>query len=79
MDRLRMHTEGNTTMGFVSGVVGGLGSFLLDIKIGMMDDMLIAIITACLCGAAGVAGKEAYHFLKIKLQKKWRVRNSKKD
>lgn len=79
METHRMHTEGNTTMGFISGVVGGFGSFLLDIKIGVMDDMLVAIITACLCGAAGVAGKEAYHFLKLKLQKRWRVKNSKKD
>lgn len=70
METIKMHDSSNTVMGFVSGIVGGIGSFILEIKIGLMNDMLVAIITALLCGAAGVAGKEAYQFLKLRIKKK---------
>lgn len=62
--------NGNTAVGFVSGILGGTGSFLLDIKVSFLSDMTIAIITALLCGAAGVAGKEAYLFIKRKIKQK---------
>lgn len=60
----------NSFIGFISGLFGGVGSFLLDIKIGFLSDFAIAIITATFCGAAGVAGKEAYLFVKRKFSKK---------
>ncbi len=65
--------QGNTLVGFISGVFGGIGSFMLDIQIGFMSDMMIAILTACLCGAAGVAGKEAYQFVKRKVFKRKKI------
>ncbi len=66
-----MHTyNGNNFLGFISGILGGVGSYLLNIKIGVLDDMMIAILTALLCGAAGVAGKEAYQAFKKKIKKR---------
>ncbi|MBS0647385.1 MAG: hypothetical protein JSR97_12470 [Verrucomicrobia bacterium] len=75
METYKMQS-GNTAMGFISGIIGGIGSFLLDIKIGLMSDMLVAILTATLCGAAGVAGKEAYQFLKRKIKTKWNSKSA---
>lgn len=62
--------DGNTTVGFVSGLLGGAGSFLLDIKIGLMSDMLVAVLTAFLCGFAGIAAKEAVQYCKSIIKKK---------
>lgn len=70
------YDSGNTVMGFISGIIGGIGSYVLDIKIHFLTDMAVAIITALLCGAAGVAGKEAYQIIKKRIVRRW---NSKKD
>jgi hypothetical protein len=56
-----MHNyQGNTFIGIISGCVGGLGKYLLQIHTPFLINMFGAIITAMLCGAAGVAGKEVY-------------------
>lgn len=63
-------SNGNTLIGFVSGILGGIGSFLLEIKIGMLNDVIVATVTAFLCGAAGIAAKDVYQFAKKKILKK---------
>lgn len=60
----------NTLLGFASGLAGGISSFILDIKIGVMNDMIIAIITAFMCGVTGIAAKDVYQFAKRKFFKK---------
>lgn len=67
-----MEQDKNTLIGFISGILGGSGSFLLQIQANFWGTMMIAILTALLCGAAGVAGKEAYYFCKqrIKIKKR---------
>lgn len=62
--------NGNTLIGFISGIIGGVGSFILEIKIGLLDDVIVATVTAFLCGAAGVAAKDVYQYFKKKIFKK---------
>lgn len=54
----------------MAGVLGGAGSFVLNIQIGVLSDVLVAALTAGACGFAGIAGKEVYVFVKRKLFKK---------
>lgn len=56
--------QGNTAIGIISGCLGGLGKYFLQIQTPFLLNILGAIITALLCGAAGVAGKEGYMLVK---------------
>lgn len=68
----------NTTIGFVCGILGGCLKFhLTSASMLMIFAMFQAVLTALLCGAAGVAGKELwtkrkllYQYVKIKLTRK---------
>ena len=61
----------NTRVGFLCGFAGGFGKFLLQINnTSYIANLAGAIITAVICGAAGVAGKELYQYCKRKLKSK---------
>lgn len=62
--------QGNTFIGIVAGILGGLGKYLLQIQTPFLLNILGAIITAMLCGAAGVAGKEGYLLVKNFIKKR---------
>ena len=52
------------------GIVGGLGKYLLQVQsTPFLLNVVGAIITACLCGAASVAGKEGYLWIKVRLKR----------
>lgn len=70
-----MNNHDNTTIGIISGITGGLGKYLLQIQTPFLLNILGAIITAMLCGAAGVAGKEGFMFLRNYYLKVLRKRN----
>ncbi|MGN6604558.1 MAG: hypothetical protein ACTHK8_19015 [Ginsengibacter sp.] len=66
-----MQDYNNNTIGVVSGLVGGLGKFYLQIQTPFILNIMGAILTAFLCGVAGMAGKELFvlirnHFKKSK-------------
>lgn len=63
-------SNSNSTIGFVSGVIGGLGKFLLNINANYWQNLLEAGFTALICGALGVAGKEVYTAIKKRLNGK---------
>ncbi|MDE3185273.1 MAG: hypothetical protein KGM16_17815 [Bacteroidota bacterium] len=70
--KIEMQDDTNTAIGFVSGILGGTGSFLLQIQTNLLSNMTVAVLTALLCGIAGIAGKELYLFVKhlFKINKK---------
>ena len=64
-----MNTD-NSILSLTFGFIGGFGKYLLQVQsTPFLLNILGAIITAMLCGAAGVAGKEGYLFIKVKIQK----------
>lgn len=65
-----MHQH-NTAIGMISGIIGGLGKFMLQVQnTPFALNLLGAIITAMLCGAAGVMGKEIYVAVRATLKKR---------
>jgi len=59
----------NTTIGFVCGILGGcLKVIITSANILMILPLLSAMLTALLCGAAGVAGKEFYLYIKKRIK-----------
>jgi phage shock protein PspC (stress-responsive transcriptional regulator) len=62
--------QGNTAIGIIAGMLGGLGKYFLQIQTPFLLNIIGAIITAMLCGAAGVAGKEGYVLIKKFIQKR---------
>lgn len=66
-----MHNyQGNTLIGILSGLAGGLGKYFLQIQTPFLLNILGAVITALLCGAAGVAGKEGFLLIKTFFKKR---------
>lgn len=59
-----------TKEGLICGLIGGIGNYLLQIHTVFWINVLQAMFTALLCGAAGVAGKEVYLYVKRKLKSK---------
>lgn len=61
----------NAKIGLLSGMVGGMFNYVLQIQSGtFVGSLTKATVTALICGAAGVAGKELYVFIKKRLKKK---------
>lgn len=61
--------EQNTKVGILAGMIGGMYKYIL---LQMQSDAFIitmtkAGLTALVCGLAGVAGKEIYSFLKVRI------------
>lgn len=56
-----MHLDDNTYIGVVCGVIGGSVHLVQEL---IDKDLMEAVITAAICGFAGVAGKELYVILK---------------
>lgn len=54
----------NTVLGFVCGAIGGVIKLLTSVEPYHWSHIVQAAITAIICGAAGVAGKELYYFIK---------------
>lgn len=61
--------EGNTAIGIICGMFGGVGKYLLQIQTPFLLNIIGAIITAFICGLAGVAGKEFFLLIKKGFQK----------
>lgn len=61
--------EHNTKIGFISGAIGGFLKFITTVEASSFLKLIEAAITALICGAAGVIGKDAYTFIKSKLKK----------
>ncbi len=61
-----MHIQFDNKLGFISGAVGGILKFLINISlpIGFWSKLLEAGITACVCGFLGIAGKEVFNLVK---------------
>lgn len=66
-----MHHD-DTKVGLAAGVIGGLGKYLLQITADASfgEKLFEAAITALICGAAGVGGKEIYSYIKKKIVKR---------
>ncbi len=63
----------NSKIGFICGAVGGGGKFLLQIHATVfMWNLAGAVVTAVVCGMAGVAGKELYQWCKTKIKNRKR-------
>lgn len=60
----------DSRIGLIGGVIGGVSKYLLQINsVPFVINLIGAAITALICGACGVGGKEAYLFIKKKLKK----------
>lgn len=60
-----------TAIGFCFGLVGGVGKYLLQVRsIPPYVNILQAVFTAFLCGAAGIIGKECIVFIKKRIIQK---------
>jgi hypothetical protein len=70
MRTVDINSTGNTATGFVFGLIGGFGKFILSVHPAFWQNLLEAACIAVVSGACGVAGKEGYTFLKKKLKKK---------
>jgi hypothetical protein len=56
-------------IGMVCGLFGGLGKYFIQVQTTpFYINAMGAALTALLCGAAGVAGKEMYLFVKKKIK-----------
>mgnify|MGYP000626705343 CR=1 FL=1 len=66
-----VHQYSDAKTGIISGAVGGLSKYLLQINIdaSFSEKLAEAAITAVVCGAAGYIGKEILVFIKKKLFK----------
>lgn len=69
-----MHRSDNTTISFISGLLGGVLFKIQFLNIGTSGTMITKLIEsgiiAFVCGIAGVIGKECYVFVKKKIKKK---------
>lgn len=63
------YNESNTFLGLICGIVGGLFKYFLQMHTVFYINVLQAAMTALICGAAGVAGKEGYLFIKVMIKK----------
>lgn len=64
-----------TRTGVVSGLVGGLGRYFLQVQsTPFIYNVMGAVFTAVLCGMAGVAGKELYSYIKKEVTEKIKKR-----
>lgn len=61
--------EQNTRIGFVSGLLGGIAKFISTVEVSSIHRLIEAAITALVCGAAGVVGKEIVVFVKKKINR----------
>ncbi len=61
--------EANTRIGLLAGMIGGMFKYImLQMQVeGFGESAMKAALTALLCGLAGVAGKEIYSFLKVRI------------
>lgn len=59
----------NTIIGFVCGILGGSIDFAMRANTLTIIAIVQAGFTALVCGAAGVAGKEFYLYVKTKIKK----------
>lgn len=69
------HNGLNTIIGFVCGILGGLADYAFRATTLTILSVAQAGFTALICGAAGVAGKELYLYLKNKITKKNKIKN----
>lgn len=60
----------NNTIGFAIGMVGGTVKFLTALPAEFFPNLIGASVTALICGACGIAGKELYIYIKRKLKRK---------
>ena len=69
--KLALHTSSNDSkIGLLSGLIGGVGKYFLEIQTPFIINLMGAVFTAFICGLAGVAGKELYTFIKTKIKSK---------
>ncbi len=61
--------QGNTRVGLISGIAGGLGKYFLQINTPVILNVMGAIFLAFICGIAGVAGKEVYFLTRNYIKK----------
>ena len=64
-----MNDKINSLLAFVAGVFGGSIKFLLVSNPNYPVSLLQAVLTALLCGFAGVVGKELYGWCKRKIKR----------
>ena len=69
------HNGLNTIIGFVCGILGGLADYAIRASPLTIFAVMQAGITALICGAAGVAGKEVYIYIKKKITKKNKIKS----
>jgi hypothetical protein len=61
----------NTAIAFISGIFGGTGaSILIQIQSHPWLHFSVTLITAFLCGVAGLLGKDLYLLIKHSLKKR---------
>lgn len=72
MEKVQNYFDGlNAKIGLLSGMVGGMFNYILQIQNGTFAGSVTkAAVTALICGAAGVAGKELYGLIKKRFKKK---------
>jgi hypothetical protein len=68
--KLALYNNHDSKIGLLSGLVGGVGKYFLQINEPFAINLLQASITALICGVAGVAGKEIYIAIKKQLKSK---------
>jgi hypothetical protein len=66
--KLALLTNTDSKIGLLSGVTGGVFKYFLQIHEPFAINLLQAVITAFICGIAGVAGKEIFILIKKKLK-----------
>lgn len=65
-----MEHQSGKLVAVVSGLIGGMGKYLLFSSPHPLTQFFTAVITALFCGLAGAAGKHIYDILKSKYFKK---------
>jgi hypothetical protein len=63
-----VEVHNNTLIGFICGLFGGSVK-LITANAHDLPTLIYAAITAIICGACGVAGKELYQFFKKKIKR----------
>lgn len=69
------HNGLNTIIGFVCGILGGLVDYAIRASPLTIFAVMQAALTALICGAAGIAGKEVYIYIKKKITKKNKIKS----
>lgn len=73
--KLALYNSHDSKIGLISGLIGGIGKYFIQIHTPFIVNLVGAMFTALMCGFAGVLGKEIYTYIKRKFKNNNKPKN----